>query len=53
MRRVLSKKRSDLSVTVLGTEKGGGFPEISKLRSYPYTAVYLYTRVVVTVTSNL
>ena len=52
MRRVLSKKRSNLSVTALGAEKGGGFSEISKLRSYPYTAVYLYTRVAVTVTNN-
>ena len=52
MQRVLSRKRTDLSVTAPGAEKGGGFPEISKLRSYQYTVVYLYRRVAVTVTSN-
>jgi len=38
----LYKIRSDHVKTALGAEKGGGYPEISKLRRSPATIYYRY-----------
>ena len=38
----LYKLRSDHVKTALGAEKGGGYPEISKLRRSPATIYYRY-----------
>jgi len=38
----LYKIRSDHVKTALGAEKGGGYPEISKLRRSPATIYYKY-----------